>query len=73
MIFTQGRESIVKAGKEIYVLKIQDTYHIMNKYSSDEVIDLGEYSTPGVASKVLKDIFQFIRSKKETYCMPDKF
>ena len=72
MILCQNRETIEQTGKRIYTLKVGDKYQVLNKVKDDEVTVLGEYNFPGHAARVLKDIFQYIRTKKDTYCMPDK-
>lgn len=70
MIFTQNRKRINKIGRDIYILQIGNRFHVMNKYSDDNVIDLGDYPTNEIAEAVIGDIFKFIRTRKESYCMP---
>ena len=70
MIYTQDRSSIVRIGKRLYILQIGDMYHIMNKNNDNDVDDLGEYEKKNDAEEILKTIFQFLRGKKDSYCMP---
>jgi hypothetical protein len=70
MIFCQDRTKIEKTGKRIYLLQVGDRYQILNKHSDDEVTLLGEYEKKCDAEEILKTIFQYLRGRKESYCMP---
>lgn len=70
MIFCQDREKIDKAGKRIYLLEVGNKYQILNKHSDNEVTMLGEYEKKSDAEDILKTIFQYLRGRKDSYCMP---
>ena len=72
MIFCQDKEKIEQIGRRVYILKIADTYQVLSKRNDSDVTVLGEYKNHRDAGEVLKTIFQYIRAKKESYCMPDK-
>lgn len=71
MIFTQSRDRINRIGRDIYIVRIQNRFHIMNMYSDNSVIDLGDYPTKEIAEAVIRDIFKSIKIKKKSFCMPN--
>ena len=70
MIFCQDRRQLVKAGRKIYILEFKDGVQILNWVNQDDAVVLGEYEKKSDAEDILKKIFQAIRNKRDSFCMP---
>ena len=71
MIFRQDRKAIEQLGKRIHIVKVGDKYQVVNRFSDNEVTELGEYEKEINAREVLKRISRYIREKYRTYNMPE--
>lgn len=70
MILCQNRKGLVKVGTKIYILEFKDSVQILNRINRDDVVVLGEYEKKSDAEDILKKIFQAIRNKRDSFCMP---
>lgn len=69
-ILTQGRNAVVDAGREIRIIKSNELWSIE---SYGRIKDsLASYPTEKRAKEVLSELFQFVRTKKNTYIMPEE-
>ena len=70
MIYCQDRSRVTRTGSDIYIVKSETNYQVVNEDREKETV-LGEYKTLDVAEETLKTIFQYIRCKKPCYAMPE--
>lgn len=70
MIYCQDRNRVTRTGSDIYIVKSENSYQVINKDRGKETV-LGRYDDAKVAEETLKTIFQYIRCKKPCYCMPE--
>ncbi len=70
MIYCQDRSRVTRTGSDIYIVKSETNYQVVNEDRGKETV-LGEYKTLDVAEETLKTIFQYIRCKKPCYAMPE--
>ena len=69
-IYTQDRTAIIEMQKEVYITEISGSGCIM----CTSVIrkELGTYESKKRAAEVLNEIFEYYRSGKSSYVMPEK-
>lgn len=70
MIYCQDRNRVTRAGSDIYIVKSENNYQVVNEDREKETV-LGEYDKLNIAEETLKTIFQYIRCKKPCYAMPE--
>lgn len=71
MIYLQDRSRVTPANSDMFILQIpDDSYLIVKSYGDNEIV-LGEYESEKFAIEVLRRIFQAIKDKKPSYCMPE--
>lgn len=69
-ILTQGRNAVVDAGREIRIIKSNESWSIESYGRMKD--SLASYHTEKRAKEVLSELFQFVRTKKNTYIMPEE-
>lgn len=70
MIYCQDRGRVTRTGSDIYIVKSESNYQIINEDRGKETV-LGRYDNENVADETLKTIFQYLRCKKPCYAMPE--